>query len=79
MKVGQEVKQGEIIAHMGASGDSLFPHLHSGCRNEIGAREVEGLPSYFTNFRRLGSQPLVIKRGQVDTGDVVEQVESASR
>lgn len=78
VKVGQEVKQGQIIAQMGASGDSLFPHLHYELRNGIGAREVEGLPSYFTNFRRLlGSKPVVVKRGQVDTGDVVESIGSA--
>jgi hypothetical protein len=78
VKIGQEVKQGEIIAQMGASGDALFPHLHYELRNGIGAREVEGLPSYFTNFRRLlGSRPVVVKRGQVDTGDVVESMGSA--
>lgn len=53
VKVGQDVKQGEMIAEMGASGDSLFPHLHYELRNGIGAKEVEGLPSYFSNFRRL--------------------------
>lgn len=73
VKVGQEVKQGQIIAEMGASGDSLFPHLHYELRNGIGAMQVEGLPSYFTNFRRLlGAKPVPVKRGQVDTGDVVE-------
>jgi murein DD-endopeptidase MepM/ murein hydrolase activator NlpD len=64
-----------MIAEMGASGDSLFPHLHYELRNGIGAKNVEGVPSYFSNFRRLlGSQTVVTKRGQVDTGDVVEQV-----
>jgi hypothetical protein len=78
VKVGQDVKRGAIIAQMGASGDALFPHLHYELRNGIGAREVEGLPSYFTNFRRLlGSRPLVVKRGQVDTGDIVESIGSA--
>jgi hypothetical protein len=75
VKVGQEVKQGEIIAQMGASGDALFPHLHYELRNGIGASAVEGLPSYFTSFRRLlGSEPVVVKRGQVDTGDIVESI-----
>ena len=75
VKVGQEVKQSDVIAQMGASGDSLFPHLHYELRNGIGAREVEGLPSYFKNFRRLlGSKAVVVKRGQVDTGDLVESL-----
>lgn len=78
VKIGQAVKQGEIIAQTGASGDALFPHLHYELRNGIGAREVEGLPSYFTNFRRLlGSKPVVVKKGHVDTGDIVESIGSA--
>lgn len=78
VKAGQDVKRGDIIAQMGASGDALFPHLHYELRNGIGSKDVEGLPSYFTNFRRLlGSTPLVVRRGQVDTGDIVESIGSA--
>lgn len=74
--IGQQVKQGEIIAQMGASGDSLFPHLHYELRSGVGAKQVEGLPSYFTKFRRLlGAGPIVVKKGQVDTGDIVESLE----
>lgn len=74
--IGQEVKQGEIIAQMGASGDSLFPHLHYELRTGVGAKQVEGLPSYFTRFRRLpGAGPIVVEKGQVDTGDIVESLE----
>jgi murein DD-endopeptidase MepM/ murein hydrolase activator NlpD len=77
VKVGQQVRQGEVIAQMGASGDSLFPHLHYELRNGIGARAVEGLPSYFNNFRRLlGSRAVVVRKGQVDTGDIVESIKS---
>lgn len=50
VKVGQMVRQGDIIAAIGASGSSLFPHLHYELRNGGGAREVEGLPS--RNSRR---------------------------
>lgn len=77
VKVGQMVKQGEIIAAVGASGSSLFPHLHYELRNGSGAREVEGLPSYFSYFRRiLGSRSVNVKRGAINTGDLVDwQVE----
>jgi murein DD-endopeptidase MepM/ murein hydrolase activator NlpD len=76
VKIGQQVKQGEIIAQMGASGDSLFPHLHYELRTGVGAKHVEGLPSYFINFRRVpGNAPIVGKKGQVDTGDIVESLE----
>ena len=76
VKIGQQVKEGEIVAQMGSSGDSLFPHLHYEVRTGVGAKEIEGLPSYFTRFRRLfGSGPIVVKKGQVDTGDVVESLE----
>ena len=60
---------------MGASGDSLFPHLHYELRNGVGAREVKGLPSYFTDFRRLlRPHPISVKTEQVDTGDIVESI-----
>jgi Peptidase family M23 len=75
IKIGQQVKQGEVIARMGASGDSLFPHLHYELRNGVGTKEVEGLPSYFTDFRRLPrAKPIIVKTGQVDTGDIVESI-----
>jgi len=73
VKVGQTVKQGDVIAAVGAAGSSLFPHLHYELRNGGGAKEVEGLPSYFTNFKRiLGSRTVNVKRGQIDTGDIVD-------
>ncbi|MEP6704579.1 MAG: M23 family metallopeptidase, partial [Acidobacteriota bacterium] len=64
VKVGQTVKQGEAIGAMGASGSSLFPHLHYELRDGSGAKIVNGLPSYFSHFRRLlGSKPVKVKRG----------------
>ena len=75
VKIGQQVKQGEVIGRMGASGDSLFPHLHYELRNGVGVKQVEGLPSYFTDFRRLlGAKSIIAKTGQMDTGDVVESI-----
>jgi hypothetical protein len=73
VKRGQTVKQGEVIGQIGASGDSLFPHLHYELRTGPGMKGVEGLPSYFSGFRRSpGTTAGPAKRGQVDTGDVLE-------
>lgn len=74
VKPGQEVHQGQIIGQIGASGSSLFPHLHYELRDGLGIKEVEGLPSYFQRFRRiLGSNRVNVVTGQIDTGDIVEQ------
>jgi len=73
VRIGQEVPQGQILGQIGASGSSLFPHLHYELRNGIGAKEVDGLPSYFHQFRQvLGSRSLEVQRGPIDTGDIVE-------
>lgn len=70
---GQMVRQGERIAAMGASGTSLFPHLHYELRSGPGVKNVEGLPSLFSNFRRiLGSRSMNVKKGAINTGDVVD-------
>lgn len=77
VKMGQEVQKGQVIGHIGASGSSLFPHLHYELRNGVGAKEVDGLPSYFSQFRQiLGSNSIQIETGQIDTGDIVEQIVS---
>jgi hypothetical protein len=72
VKPGEMVKQGEVIGQIGNSGDSLFPHLHYELRTGPGTKDVEGLPSYFSGFRRVGSKAVSVERGQLDTGEVVE-------
>jgi hypothetical protein len=73
VKAGERVCQGQAIAQAGASGDSLFPHLHYELRTGAGARGVEGLPSEFTRFERLlGTTVLAVDRGTVATGDIVQ-------
>ena len=70
---GEMVTQGEVIAQVGASGDSLFPHLHYELRTGPGIKGVEGLPSYFTGFHRfVGSRTVTVEKGQINTGDVVD-------
>lgn len=71
LKAGDRVKRGEKIGEMGDSGDSLFPHLHYQLQRD--AKYGEGLPSYFRDFSRFtGTGFTRVKRGQVDTGDVLQ-------
>ena len=80
VRVGQMVQQGEEIAAMGASGSSLFPHLHYELRTGPGIKNVEGLPSYFSNFRRiLGSRSVNVNKGLINTGDLVDWQSSPHR
>lgn len=73
VKIGQAVKQGDIIAAVGASGSSLFPHLHYELRDGTGAKNVEGLPSEFTGFIKvLGTKKINVKKGIVNSGDLLE-------
>jgi hypothetical protein len=75
VKAGDRVARGQQIAEVGASGSSLFPHLHYELRDGAGYKTVEGLPSYFRGFRRhLGSKAVGVRRGQIDSGDIVESL-----
>lgn len=68
---GARVARGAPIAKVGASGDAGNPHLHYELRAGAG-HEAEGLPSYFTGFTRLlGSTRAFVRRGQVDSGDLL--------
>jgi hypothetical protein len=73
VKAGDRVKQGHPIGAIGFSGDAIFPHLHYQVQSD--AKTGEGLPSYFRDFRRLtGRSWMKVRRGNVDTGDVVESL-----
>ncbi|MBA2494591.1 MAG: M23 family metallopeptidase [Acidobacteria bacterium] len=73
VKVGDSVKQNQVIAQIGASGSSKFPHLHYELQSSADAR-AEGLPSYFRNFRLVrGAKTQMRKFGQIDSGDIVEK------
>ena len=75
VKVGDDVRQGQVIAALGASGSSLFPHLHYELRSSGGASKADGLPSYFNGLRRVGAKSdEVLMRAHIDTGDIVESV-----
>lgn len=72
VKAGDRVRQGQQIGEMGCSGDAMFPHLHYQLQSDDWFGE--GLPSLFSGYRRFtGTKWVPVKRGQVDTGDVVER------
>ncbi len=71
LQPGQRVKRGEQIGEVGCSGDSIFPHLHYQLQRD--AKFGDGLPSYFRDFKRFTGKAFVpVKRGHIDTGDVVQ-------
>jgi len=73
VQLGQTVQPGQPLGQIGASGSSLFPHLHYELRNGLGAKTVEGLPSYFHGFRRVvGAKPIEVEVGPIDTGDILD-------
>ena len=80
VRVDQTVAQGAVIGAVGASGSSLFPHVHDELRDGSGAKTVEGLPSYFSTFQRLlGSHTVDVKQRAVNTGDIVESLVSGKK
>jgi len=69
---GQRVTQGAVIASIGASGSSKFPHLHFELQTGPGI-DSEGLPSLFHRFDRLlGSRRTHVDSGRVNSGDILE-------
>ncbi len=71
VKKGDTVKQGQKIGEMGFSGDAFLVHLHYQLQGND--HWGEGLPSYFHDYERyVGGKFLPVKRGQIDSGDVVK-------
>ena len=75
VKKGDQVKQGEQVGEIGFSGDTFLPHLDYTLTDGPDERTSRGLPSYFDDFERiLGSKHLLVKHGQIDSGDLVERL-----
>lgn len=73
VKTGDKVQQGEQIGAIGFSGDTFLPHLHYQLMDGPSERDNQSLPSYFSDFNRiLGSRVVKETRGQIDSGDIVE-------
>ncbi len=72
VKVGDAVKAGQPVAAIGASGSSLFPHLHYQLMVGPSMRD-EGAPSGFSGLTRVrGAARTPVANGAIDSGDVVE-------
>jgi hypothetical protein len=72
VKVGAQVTAGQEIAAVGASGSSLFPHLHYQLQTTADGH-AEGLPSYFTSFARVrGARRIDVARGAVESGEILD-------
>lgn len=72
VQVGHHVKAGQPVGQVGASGSSLFPHLHYQLVSAPDARS-EGLPAEFQGYEEvLGARTRHVARGVIDSGDMVE-------
>ena len=71
VRVGDRVRKGQPIAAAGASGASLFPHLHYQLVNAP-CNDGEGLPVYFEEYRRVvGAREMPESGVAIDSGDIV--------
>jgi archaellum component FlaG (FlaF/FlaG flagellin family) len=72
VRVGDHVRDEQLIGRVGFSGDSLFPHLHYNVTDGP-SYPSQGVPSYFKQLVRvLGERRIPLSEGQIDTGDIVE-------
>ncbi|HEY1890413.1 MAG TPA: M23 family metallopeptidase [Steroidobacteraceae bacterium] len=74
---GQRVKAGEMLGRIGFSGDALFPHLHYTV-TAGGTYPSQGVPSYFSDFVRVGDSRSPHDSRQIDTGDILKWRSSPS-
>jgi archaellum component FlaG (FlaF/FlaG flagellin family) len=72
VRVGDHVRDEQLIGRVGFSGDSLFPHLHYNVTDGP-SYPSQGVPSCFKQFVRvLGERRIPMSKGQIDTSDIVE-------
>jgi hypothetical protein len=72
VKAGEVVKAGQMVAAVGNSGTSMFPHLHYQLMDGP-TFASEGVPSAFRGLTRLrGKTRSPLPSGAIDSGDVVE-------
>ena len=80
VKAGDRVRQGQMIGRIGLAGDTIFPHLHYSLISGPEIFKVEGLPADFSHYRRFtGAKSVDVKRGDVDSGDIVQSTAEYSK
>jgi len=71
VKIGDRVEAGQVLATIGCSGTSLFPHLHYQLMTGPSMAD-EGVPSTFRDLvLARGPRRLPIESGSIDSGDLV--------
>lgn len=58
VKVGERVRRGLVLGHLGQSGQASLPHLHFQVSNAVTFEESEGLPFVLRAFARTGAATL---------------------
>ena len=67
VKAGDTVKQGQVVAAVGASGSAMFPHLHYQLQDGPTV-DSEGVPHRFSGLTTTAGAP---DSGWIDSGDTV--------
>jgi murein DD-endopeptidase len=62
--IGDKVRVGEVIGHLGFSGESTGPHLHFHIADSNSPLGAEGLPFEIRQFRRLGRYDDISRLGK---------------
>ena len=73
IKVGDEVKAGQLLGRVGNSGLAQIPHIHFNLMDGERWLEAKGLPGLFSDFERvrLAGEPIAVKLGNPMTGWLV--------
>lgn len=67
VKVGQQVKAGDLVGYLGSSGSSTEPHLHFHICDGPSALACVGKPATFSNIEN----PYAFVTGAIQSGDIV--------